>query len=125
CALPISRPHDARPSATTIRRLARPERGRRGWRRLVPSAETVLTVFIVGGLVAEAAVRARETTFPASGGEPAPLLGVLVPASAVLMMCRLALALGPVIAFPAEAGGLLSTPADRRATLLPRSLVPA
>ena len=91
----------------------------------MPSAEAVLTVFIVGGLVAEAAVRARETTFPASGGEPVPLLGVLVPTSAVLMVCRLALALGPVIAFPAEEGWLLSTPADRRAILLPRILVTA
>lgn len=90
---------------------------------MMPSAQTMLTVFLVGGLLGEAITRASRTTAPTVDGS----LGVAVPVfglmAAILVMARVSLVFGPMVALPAEVGWVLSTPVGRRGILAPRFAV--
>ena len=118
-------PPGGSPGARTVRRLARPVRGQGGWRHIVPSTETLLAIFVGGGLVAEAVVRATTATIPSPDVDTLGLVATPAFVAALFLVARLALSIGPVIALPAEVGWLLSTPVDRRAILARRIVVTA
>lgn len=90
---------------------------------MLPSTQTALAVFLVGGLLGEAITRASRTTAPTVDGS----LGVAVPVfglmAAILLMARVSLVLGPIVALPAEVSWVLSTPVGRRGILTPRFAV--
>ncbi|MFD9741850.1 DUF6297 family protein [Umezawaea sp. NPDC059074] len=85
-----------------------------------------LYVAIVGGLLVSAVnsgVRAVAVAGPARAPDLVRWLVLLVALLAVALLCRAAMAVGPVLVSPAARTWLFSSPVDRRALLTPRFLV--